>query len=134
MCGQPTLLHLLVFIFYALHWDIISQTSLKITKVSYSLIKLVLQFYSWDFDILNYETLINEFQTVKEFQYSVASSLIDSGVGLVLSIWFILAVVLNSENNFIIAKLTVWVSCGVASYNDGQIVCMFTDATAEITA
>ena len=30
-----------------------------------------------------------------------------SGVGLVLSIWFIIAAVLNSKNNFIIAKLTV---------------------------
>ena len=42
------------------------------------------------------------------------SSFIDSGEVLVLSIWFVLAVVLYSENNFI-AKLTVWVWC---SYNE----------------
>ena len=55
------------------------------------------------------------------------SSFIDSGAGLVLSIWFVLAIVLNSENNFIIAKLAVWVWCGVAIIN-GQIVHVFTDA------
>ena len=38
-----------------------------------------------------------------------------------LAIWFVLAVVLNSENKFIVAKLTVWVWCGVATMN-GQIV------------
>ena len=42
---------------------------------------------------------------------------IDSGAGFVLSIWFVIAVVLTSENNFIIAKLTVWVWCGVAVMN-----------------
>ena len=41
-----------------------------------------------------------------------------------LSIWFVLAVVLNSENNFIIAKLTVWVWCVVAIMN-GEIVHVF---------
>ena len=41
--------------------------------------------------------------------------------------WFILAVVLNSENKFIVAKLTVWVWRGVAIMN-GQIVNVFTDA------
>ena len=56
------------------------------------LIKLALQFNSWDFDILNYEIFINKFQIVQEFQYSVVSSFIDSGAGLVLSIWFVLAV------------------------------------------
>ena len=55
------------------------------------------------------------------------SSFIDSGAGLVLSIRFVLAIVLSSENNFIIAKLTVWVWCGVAIMK-GQIVYMFTDA------
>ena len=74
-----------------------------------SLIKLVLWFYSWDFDILNYEIFINEFYIVKEFQHSVVSSFIDSEAGLVLSIWFVLAAVLNSKNNFTIAKLTIWV-------------------------
>ena len=66
------------------------------------LIKLALRFYSWDFgDILNYEIFINEFQIVYESQYSAVSSFIDSGAGLVLSICFVIAVVLNSEKNFI---------------------------------
>ena len=43
------------------------------------------------------------------------SSFIDSGAVLVLSIWFVLTVVLNSENNYIIVKLTVWMWC---SYNE----------------
>ena len=43
-----------------------------------------------------------------------------------LTIWFVLAVVLNSENIFIVAKLTVWVWCGVAIMN-GQIVYVFTE-------
>ena len=55
------------------------------------------------------------------------SSFIDSGAGLVLAIWFVLAIVLKSENYFIIAKLTVWVWYGVAIIN-GQIVYVFTDA------
>ena len=54
------------------------------------------------------------------------SSFIDSGVGLILSILFVLTIVLNSESNFIIAKLTVWVWCGVAIMN-GQIIYVFTD-------
>ena len=37
----------------------------------------------------------------------------DSGAGLVLSVWFVLALVGNSENNFIIAKLMIWVLCDV---------------------
>ena len=41
----------------------------------------------------------------------------DSRAGLVLSIWFVLALLLHSKNNFIIAKLTVWVWCGV-TYNE----------------
>ena len=45
-------------------------------------------------------------------------------MGLVLSISFVLALALNSEKKFIIAKLTVWVWCGVAIMNRG----MFTDA------
>ena len=55
------------------------------------------------------------------------SLFIDNGAGLVLSIWFVLAVKLNSENNFIIAKLTVGMWCGVAIINI-QIVYMFTVA------
>ena len=34
-----------------------------------------------------------------------------------LAIWFVLAVILNSKSKFIVAKLTVWVWCHVASYN-----------------
>ena len=30
----------------------------------------------------------------------------------------LLAIVLNSENKFIVVKLTVWVWCGVAIYNE----------------
>ena len=41
-----------------------------------------------------------------------------------LAIWLVLAVVLNSENDFIIAKPTVWVWCGAAIMN-GQIVYNF---------
>ena len=37
----------------------------------------------------------------------------------------VIAVVLNSENNFIIVKLTVWAWCGVAIMNR-QIVYVFT--------
>ena len=70
--------------------------------------KLAFQFYSLNFDVLNYKIFINK------FQYSIVSSFIDSGVGLVLSIWFILAVV--EQRKQIYAKLTVWVWCGVA-YN-----------------
>ena len=43
------------------------------------------------------------------------SLFIDSGAGLVLSIWFVSA--LNSKNNFMIAKLTIWAWCGVAIMN-----------------
>ena len=52
------------------------------------------------------------------------SLFIDSRAGLVLSIWLVIAVVLNSDNNFLIAKLTVWVWCGIAIMN-GQIVCVY---------
>ena len=48
------------------------------------------------------------------------SLFIDSGADLVQSIWFSIA-------NLIIAKLTVWVWCGVAIMN-GQIVYVFSDA------
>ena len=39
----------------------------------------------------------------------------DSGAPLVPSIWFVLALVLNSKDNFIIAKVAIWVWC---SYNE----------------
>ena len=66
------------------------------------------------------------------------SSFIDSGAGLVLSIWFVLVLVLNSESNFMIAKLTIWVWCGVVdelfmcfAYNVKQLNYVW--LTAEIT-
>ena len=49
------------------------------------------------------------------------------GAGLVSPIRFIFALVLNSENNFIIKKLTIWVKCGVAIMNGQIIVYVFTD-------
>ena len=41
------------------------------------------------------------------------SSFVDSGASLVLSIWFVLALVLNSKK-IILAKLIILVGCGVA--------------------
>ena len=49
------------------------------------------------------------------FSSELASSFIDSGAGLVLSIWFVLAVV-GQRKQIYSCKLTVWVWCGVA-YN-----------------
>ena len=58
----------------------------------------------------------NELQIALEFQYSLVSSFIDSGGGLVLSIWFVYALGLNSENIlFIIAKLNFLVVVGLVS-------------------
>ena len=42
----------------------------------YYYILLMNQFYPWEFDILNDEIFINEFQIIYEFQYSVVSSFI----------------------------------------------------------
>ena len=39
---------------------------------------------------------------INEVQYSVLSSFIDSGASIVSPIFFVLALVLNSKNNFII--------------------------------
>ena len=55
----------------------------------------------------------------------VVSSFIDGGAGLASPIWLVLALVLNSENNFIISKLRIWVWCGVAIMN-GRIIYVFT--------
>ena len=57
----------------------------------------------------------------KEFQYSAVSLFIDSGMGFVLSILFVLVLVLNCKNSFIVAKLTIWVWCGVA---DKSFTCL----------
>ena len=130
MHGWLTLLHLLVCIFYALQWDIISQTSLKITKASYllrffnktSASVLFLEFRY--FELQNIYSWIPNPIRIPIFSSELASSFIDKGAGLVLSIWFIL--VLNSKNKFIVAKLTVWVWCGIAIMN-GQIVYVFTN-------
>ena len=73
------------------------------------------------FELRNIYKLIPSPIRIPIFSGELASSLIDSGAGLVLSIWFILAKVSNSESKFIVAKLTVWVWCGVAIMN-GQIV------------
>ena len=56
------------------------------------------------------------------------SSFIDSGPGFASPIWFVLALVLNSKNNFINSKLTIWVWCDVAIMN-GRTAYAFTDAS-----
>ena len=48
---------------------------------------------------------------------NLVSLFIDSGTDLVSPLWFVLALALNSENNFIIVKLMIWVWCGVAIMN-----------------
>ena len=60
------------------------------------------------------------------FSSELVSLFIDSGVDLVLSIRC-RRLKLNSENKFIVTKLTVWMWCGVAIMN-GQIIYVFTDA------
>ena len=49
------------------------------------------------------------------YKNSVVSSFIDSEADLVSPIRFLLALVLNSESNFITAKLMIWVGCSVAT-------------------
>ena len=92
-------------------------------KTSASVLYLEFQY----FELQNIYKRIPSPIRIPIFSSELASSFIDSGVGLVLSIWFILAVVLNSKNKFIVAKLTVSVWCGVAIMNR-QIIYMFTDA------
>ena len=78
-----------------------SQTSLKITEVSYmlhSFNKTRASILNLGFQYFELRNIYNEFQIAQEFQHSVVSLFIDSGAGLVLSIWFVLALVLNSEN------------------------------------
>ena len=99
MRGQPTLLHLLVCIFNALQWDIISQTSLKITKAIYlsrffnktSASVLFLEFRY--FELRNIYKRNPSPIRIPIISVESASSFIDSGAGFVLSIWFVLAVV-----------------------------------------
>ena len=101
---------------------------MKITKVSYLLrlfnktgaLFLFLEFRY--FELRNVYKQIPSPIRIPIFSSELVSLLIDSGAGLVLYI-----VVLNSENKFIIAKLTVWVWCGIAIMNK-QIVYVFTDA------
>ena len=52
--------------------------------------------------IFQYFEFINKFRFVLELQHSVVSLFIDSGAGIVSPIWLVLALVLNSENNFIL--------------------------------
>ena len=106
---------------------------MKITKASYllrffnktnaSILFLEFQY----FEIQNIYKQIPSPIRIPVFSSELVSLFIDSGAGLVLSIWFVLAVVLNGENKFIVAKLTVWVWCGVAIMK-GQIVYAFIDA------
>ena len=91
-------------------------------KTSASVLYLEFQY----FELQNIYKRIPSPIRIPIFSSELASSFIDSGVGLVLSIWFILAVVLNSKNKFIVAKLTVSVWCGVAIMNR-QIIYTFTD-------
>ena len=64
-----------------------------------SLIKLRLRFYPYDFDILNDKIFITNSKLHRNSSAdSVMSSFIDSRAGLVLSIWFVLVLVLNSKN------------------------------------
>ena len=58
------------------------------------------------------------------------SSFIDNGMGLLLSILFVLALALNSKNNFITAKLTIWVWCGVV---DESFTCLQKLANKSLT-
>ena len=49
------------------------------------------------------------------YKNSVVSSFINSEADLVSPIRFLLALVFNSESNFITAKLMIWVGCSVAT-------------------
>ena len=99
---------------------IISQTSLKIT-VSYLLLffnktRLVLSLGFWYFELRN---IYNEFQITWEFQYSVVSSFIDVGAGLVLRMYMVRSSPsMEQWKHFIIVKLTIWVWYGVAEGSD----------------
>ena len=44
------------------------------------------------------QNIYKKFQIAQEFKYSVVSFFIDKGVGIVLSIWFVLALELNSKS------------------------------------
>ena len=50
--------------------------------------------------------------------FSIVSLFIDSRAGLVLSIWFVLALELSRENNFMIAKLTLNFGCAVVLWTN----------------
>ena len=78
-----------------MHIQCIAMRYIKPNKPTYyvCLIKLVLQFYSWNFDILNYKIFTNEFQLspirIPIFSSELASSFIDNGAGLVLSSYMV---------------------------------------------
>ena len=93
-----------------------------------SLIKLELRFYSSDFDILSYKIAIYK-RIPNRIRIPIFSSeyVIDSGAGLILSIWFILILVLNSmQKHSMIVKLMIWVWCGIAIMN-GQFIYVSTN-------
>ena len=100
----------------------ISQTSLKITKANYLLCffnktsasVLFLEFRY--FEIGNVYKRIPSPIRIPIFRSELASSFIDSGAGLVLSIWFVLAVVEQRKQIYSCEANSldvVW--CGVAS-------------------
>ena len=113
MCGQPILLHLLVCIFYVLHWDIISQTNFKITKVFLLLLyfnktRALVLFLR--FPYLNYKTFINDFKFVWEFQSVYSSGFVRrywSGPCTIYVVRFSPIVFNIGNKRFIIVRLTM---------------------------
>ena len=87
MRGLPTLLHLLVCILcIALKYN--NPKSLKITKVSY-LLHFFTKTRALGFRYFELQNIFNELKSHKKFQYSVVGSFIDSGAGLVLSMYMV---------------------------------------------
>ena len=84
-----------------------SQTSLKITKASDLFNKTSASVLFLEFRYFKLQNIYKQIPSpirIPLFSSELASSFIDSGAGLVRSIWFVLAVVLNSENKFIVVK------------------------------
>ena len=92
---------------------------MKITKASYLLTKLALQFYSWNFDILNYKILINPIK-IPIFSSELASSFIDSGAGLVLSSYVVRSSCSIEHRKQIYSCEANGIGCGVVycNYNE----------------
>ena len=83
-------------------------------KTSASVLSLEFQY----FELRNIYKRIPSPIRIPIFSSELASSFIDSGVDLVLSSYT--AVILNSENKFIVEKLTVWVWCRVTNRLHGK--------------